>query len=250
MELLPILRALWRRRLLLGLGLIAAVAILVGLGGTKRTVTNSATAVTTVTLDTPQSQLVAANPPGADTLYWRASLMVHLLATRSSARALARQLGIRADQISVVDPALAQPLVRTDTASAAFKVGSGIVAPYVLTPYLPNASLPVISLEAAGPDLAGAERLVGAAVAVLRSEAPSQARRFTSQVLTNADNLRLQPFVVQQISPVKVRLVPSSSLPLKAIGGALLFLFAWFGGVLLLPKLRRSLRGGRLPLPA
>ena len=180
----------------------------------------------------------------------RASLMAHLLATQSSTAALAHQLGIRSDQVSVVDPALALPLVRSDTASAAMKVATGVAAPYVLTPYLPNTSLPVITLEAAGPDAAGARRLATAAVAVLRSEAPSDSRRFVSQVLTNAGNLRLQPFVVDQVSPVQVKLVATSSLPLKAIGGAFFFLFAWSGAVLLLPKLRRKMLPGRRPLPA
>jgi hypothetical protein len=249
-ELLPVLRLIWRRRLLLGVGVIAAVAILVGLGGTKSVVTNSATAVTSITLDTPKSQLVTAAPAGANTLYWRASLLAHLLATQSSTEALARQLGIRSDQVSVVDPALALPLVGTDTAQAAMKVATGVATPYVLTPYLPNSALPVISLEAAGPDAAGARRLAAAAVALLQSQAPQDARRFTSQVPTNAGNLRFQPFVVEQISPVQVKLVPSSSLPLKAIGGAFFFLFGWSGAVLLLPKLRRRDRPGRRPLPA
>jgi hypothetical protein len=241
---------MWRRRLLLALGLIGSLAILVGLGGTKRVVTNTATATTTVTLDTPKSELVAASPAGADTLAWRASLMIHLLATQSSTRELAHRLGVPSDQVGVVDPALALPLIRTDTAEAATKVGANVLTPYVLTAFLPNDSVPVIRLSAAGPHRAGAERLAQAAVALLQSEAPSDSRPFISQVKTDAGDLRLQPFVVDQIAPVKVRLIASSSLPLKAIGGALFFLLAWFFAVLLLPRVKRALLPRRRPLPA
>ena len=73
MELLPIFRLIWRRRLLLGAGLVAAIAAMVVFGG--KSATRSYVAWTQVTLDTPKSQLVAAAPAGGDTLAWRASLL-------------------------------------------------------------------------------------------------------------------------------------------------------------------------------
>ena len=94
-----------------------------------------------------------AAPVGADTLPWRASLLAHLLATQSCINELAGRLGVKPDQVAVVDPSFALPLVDTDTAAAAAKVNT-VVAPYVLTPSVPSDTLPIISLQSAAPTLA------------------------------------------------------------------------------------------------
>ena len=54
-------------------------------------------------------------------------------------------------QVAVVDPALATPLVATAMAQAAATASSHATAPYVLTVFVENDSLPVISIEAAAP---------------------------------------------------------------------------------------------------
>ena len=129
MELLPIFRLIWRRRLLLGAGLVAAIAAMVVLGG--KSATSSYVAWTQV-LDTPKSQLVAAAPSGGNTLAWRASLLSHLMATEVSKQDLARRIGVRSDQVGVADPSLALPTVPTNTAVAASKAALGITTPYRL----------------------------------------------------------------------------------------------------------------------
>lgn len=249
MELLHILRRLWRRRILLGAGLLVALATFVALGGTSPITARGALASTSVALDTPKSQLVAAAPAGADTLIWRAILLAQLLATKTSKTQLAGRLRVGPNQVAVVDPALDQPLVPTNTAEAATKVASPVAAPYVLATSFPNYAVPLISIEAAGPDRAAAGRLAEAAVAVLRSQAPTDGRRFTSQVITNAGVLRRQPFVVSQVAPLRIKLVASSSLPTKAVVAPLFVFLAWCTALLLVPRASIRLPGGRRARP-
>ncbi len=219
MEILPTLRAIWPRRLplaggiLVSLGMILMVlAVLVTLGGRKPVTTPSAVAWTTIALETPQSQLVAVAPPGADTLTWRASLLIHLMASESSVQELARRLGVGRDQVVVVDPALATPMVPTATAQAAAKAASHNAAPYALTVFAGKSILPLISIEAAAPDRAGAVRLAGAAVAVLESQA-SPRGTFSSPIATGGKDFSRQPFMVGQVAPVRVELLPALASP-------------------------------------
>jgi hypothetical protein len=247
MELLPALRAIRRRRLSLALGLLGALAVLFVMGGTKPVTTPNAVAWTEVALDTPQSQLATVSAAGADTLPWRASLLTHLMATDASTRQLARELGVGADQVIVVDPALETPLVTTSMAQAAATAASGAVAPYTLTMFVENTSLPLISIEAAAPHSAGAKRLADAAIAVLESQA-SPAGRFSSGIPTGGKDYRRQPFVIEQVAPVRVKLLPATAAPVKAIAGSLAFFLLWCAGVLLVPRLSRAVRGQRATL--
>ena len=82
MELVAILRVLWRRRVAVLAG--ALLAVLVGFGMASPP-TRSGIAWSSVALDTRPSQLVARTPKGADTLSWRSSLVTHL-ATSTDAR--------------------------------------------------------------------------------------------------------------------------------------------------------------------
>lgn len=247
MELLPIFRLIWRRRLLLGAGLVAAIAAMVVLGG--KSATSSYVAWTQVTLDTPKSQLVAAAPSGGDTLAWRASLLSHLTATEASKQDLARRIGVRSDQVGVADPSLALPTVPTNTAVAASKAALGLTTPYVLTVQLPNNALPVIALQTAAPDRSGAQRLAQAAVAVLRSQA-SPTGPIDTTIPSGLGLPKRQGFVVDQVAPVRVKLLATSSVSIKAIGAPLFILVFWSAAVLLMPRLSRSIRGSRRAVAA
>lgn len=243
MELLPILRSLVRRRLGLAVGLLATIVVFVGLGGTKPATRSSPVAWTSVSLDTPKSQLVYVAPSGADTLPWRASLLTHLLATPTLTEELAGRVGVAPDQVGVADPNLDVPLLETTPALDAAKAASASAAPYVLTPFIKDNSLPVISIEAVGPNRAGAVRLARAAVVVLQSQA-SAGGTFTSPVKTDAKVSKLQPFVVDQVAPIRVKVLTASKPPIKAIGAALFIFVFWCAGVALLPS-RRDRRAGR-----
>ncbi len=219
MEILLVLRAAWRRRRLVAGAVASAVIVFVGLHGMSPATTTSAVAWTRVALDTPRSQLLAVAPTGSESLIWRASLIEHLMATDASTRELASRLGVPANQVLVVDNDLVNPLVATTIANAATLAAGRAMAPYTLTVFLQNTSMPVISIEAAGPTRAGADRLAGAAVAVLSAQG-SAPGVFASQVHTNGEQSTLQPFEVVPIAPVRETVLSSSKLPLKALGAA------------------------------
>jgi hypothetical protein len=248
MELLPVLRSIWRRRLLVATGVLGAAVIMVGLGGTQPLTSTSAAAWTEVALDTPQSALAEVAPPGAETLSWRASLIAHLMATDTSIQDLARQVGVPASQVMLVDPALDQPLVATAMAQAATKAADRSSAPYALTVSVQN-PLPLISIEAAAPGRRSAVHLADAAVTLLESES-SPDGPFTSEIATADGVLKRQPFVVEQVAPVRVKLLSSTSVPLKPIAASLVAFVLWCtAGALLLPRFarRRPARGSALP---
>lgn len=222
MELLPLLRWGWRRRLVLVGALVASIAAFVALGGSRSSGATSAIAWTQVTLDTPHSQLAAAAPAGADTLSWRASLLTHLMATDASTRELASRLGVTQNELGVVDLRLSVPLVQTSMAVASSEAGFLAATPYSADVFLPDPTLPVISIEATAPQSSSAQRLAKAAVAILNLQA-SPGGRFSSSIPTDADPRRrtLQPFGIARVAPVQVMLVRASTTSLKPVAGAL-----------------------------
>jgi hypothetical protein len=236
-EVLPFLQALWRRRLLIGLGLLVAVALAAAVARPQRAA--SAEAWTRLSLDTPNSQLIASDPAGAGTLPWRASLLMHLTGADSARRQLAQRLGVRYDQVAVVDPALALPEFAASIPTNAAKAAAVTAAPYVLTLTMPSEILPIVSIRAAAPDRAGAVRLAQAAVALLQSQA-SQGGTYKSLVLTDAQDLpALQPFVVNQVAPVHVKRVEATLLPTSRIAAIVLLFLAWTAAVVGVPRLLR-----------
>jgi hypothetical protein len=244
-ELFPVLR--WIRRrwavLAVGGGVAIVMAIAIGLPPT----TSSAVAWTRVTLDTRTSQLVEPAPGGAETLPWRASLLTHLLTGDVTQRQLAQRVGVRPDQVTVVDQALSVPESPASMPQIAAKVANVTRAPYVLTVAMPDQALPIISLVAAAPDRAGAVRLANAAVAVVGSRA-SAGGTYRSPILTDpAYPPALQPFVIDQVTPVHAKTVVARPMPGKAVA-VLVFVFgAWCAAVALLPRLmprRRTLAAG------
>jgi hypothetical protein len=235
MELLPLFRLIWRRRLLLGIGLVVAVALAVAIGGPPPS--SSAVAWTRVALDTPTSQLVKSAPAGADTLTWRASLLVHLMKTDDVQRELARRLGVPTDQVAVVDPGLATPEIPASLPTAASDAAAMTVAPYTLTVFAPSLYLPLIAIEAAAPDHASAESLAAGAADILESQSSLSGARYESMIKTGGPPATLERFLVEQVAPIRTKPVNAPVVPIKQIG-APVFLFAiWAVGVLLLPLL-------------
>jgi hypothetical protein len=222
MELLPIVRRLWAGRFWLAAAAALAVIATV-MAGPARTVT-SAIAWTQVALDTPSSQLVDPAPKGADSLSWRASLMTRLMSTDATQRRLARDLGIRTDEVTVVDPVLAAPEVRASLPTRAADAAAVTAAHNVLTVEMRNSSLPVIFIEAAAPDAAGARRLAEAAVAILMQQAGREGR-YASRIPA-AGTRRYQPFAVQQVADIRVEPISSAEVSMRApLPGVLFLLF-------------------------
>jgi hypothetical protein len=241
MELLPLFRLIWRRRLALGAGIVVAVALAIVIGTPPAG--SSAVAWTRVDVDTPTSQLVKSAPGGADTLPWRALLLVHMMRRDEVQREIARRLSVPPDQVAVVDPDLAIPEVPASMPTAASEAASMTVTPYVLTVQMPNQLLPMISLEAAAPDAAGAKRLAAAGAAVLEAQSSSPDSRYSSIIKTGAGAPpTYQGFVVSQVAPIRAKPVAASEMPVKQIGAPLFLLGLWAAAVLLLPGRRRRPR--------
>jgi len=249
MELLPILRLMWRRRFPLAVGAVVALALLIGMGGTRPLTTKSAVAWTTVALDTKKSQLVDVAPSGGSTLAWRAALLGDLMMTTRTQQDIARRMGVSSDQVLVSDGDLSLPLVPTAMANAAANAATDPTAPYMLSVFTKDNTLPVISINATAMTATGATALAKAAVAELQTHA-SPGGTFSSKIVTGTRGFELQPLVVNQVSPTRVKVLTSSSLPTKAIAMSFLFFVVWVAGALLAPRLLRRLRpSGRRMLP-
>ncbi len=250
MEVLPILRLMWRRRFPLAVGAVVALALLIGMGGTTPVTTKAAVAWTSVALDTQQSQLVDIAPSGGSTLAWRAALLGDLMMTSQTSADIARRMGVPSDQVQVTDSDLSLPLVPTAMANAAANAATDPTAPYMLSVFTKDDTLPVISINATAATPPGATALANAAVAELQTHA-SAGGAFRSKIVTGTKGLELQPLVINQVSPTRVKVLTSSSLPTKALAMSFLVFVAWFAGSLIVPRLlRRMRRTDRRILPA
>jgi hypothetical protein len=240
MELLPALRMLWRRRLLVAAGFLAAIAMAVVVGCAPPS--SSAVARTRVTLDTRKSQLVESAPPGVDTLPWRASMITHLMQDDSAQRGVAQRLGVDPSQIEIVDPVLAVPVTPASMPLDASDAASVTAAPYVVTVGVVDTGLPMISIEAAAPDRRGAARLAEATVAVLETYA-SPKGRYRSLIKTGGGApATFQPFVVRPIGDVRVKTVKAAALPIKAVVVPGFLLAVWIGCLAFVPRRPRRQR--------
>src|SRR3954465_14176653 len=97
MELVAVLRALGRFRLLVVVGCVVAGGL--GYMATKGATTYQGIATTRVMLDTPTSQTLEANSVYGPSLEWRSALVGDLMATDATRDRVAREMGIAADQL-------------------------------------------------------------------------------------------------------------------------------------------------------
>ena len=121
-------------------------------------------------MDTPDSSLVTGDPKGGDTLSWRATLLAMQLATDQSQRALAAKAGVPSSQLSVTDTELAGPTVLAPLPTAAAKAADSTAKPYAVTVGTDD-TVPIITIQTAAPDRAGAVRFAQAAVSTLQAGA-------------------------------------------------------------------------------
>jgi hypothetical protein len=193
MEVVAALRLLWRRRIRVGIGAVLALAVAVAVG--RSPVPASGLAKTRVVVDTPRSQLVTGAPRGADTLYWRATLLAMRLGTDAARQQLARETQVPADKIAVTDVELTAPSVPASLPTAAVQAATVTPEPYVLTVDT-NDVLPIVSIETTAPDRVGATRLAEAAVHALQAGA------------SPGDTAAAQGLSIQQVSPIVARVIP------------------------------------------
>jgi hypothetical protein len=240
MEIPATLRAPRRRWRLWLVGALLALAL--GVMVASRT-SSSGIASTRVVLDTPTSQVIDAAPIGAESLAWRASLLVHLMASEPVKGRLADQLGIAPGELAVVDPSLSVPEVPASLPAAAAEASAVNTAPYTVTASLDDEALPIISIEAAAPDGERAAELAAAATDELKAQAPppqkvadvsfAEAQAEASEPIPSA----LQGFVVDDAAPIRVKATETGPDPIRTVGLTLLAFGLWCAGAALAPPI-------------
>jgi hypothetical protein len=209
----------------LGAVLALAVAVKVGAGVSD----GRALAEVRVLLDTPQSQLTNVDPPRVESLPWRANLLSLLLATEPARRQLAREAGIPAQQLAVVDSDLATPIVPASLPAKAAEPAANPSEVYLLSVHT-DPTIPLISLEAQAPDREAAARLAEAAAHALKiSAAPS-------------DMPEARTFIAEPVGPIKTRSLAAGHRTLRMLGVAIVLFGLWCAGVVLVSAIVRSMR--------
>jgi hypothetical protein len=220
-------RALWWRRIFVLLGVVLAIGAAAKVAG--GTGDGRAGAEVRVLLDTPQSQLVNADPARVESLPWRANLLSQLLGTEPARQQIARGAGIPADQLAVVDLDLATPTVPAPLPVAAAESALNPREAYLLSVHS-DALIPLISLEAQAPDRGAAARLAEAAAHALKiSAAP-------------ADIPEARSLIAEPVGPITTRSIPSDHRTLRMLGMAIVLFGLWCAGVVLVSAIARSMR--------
>jgi hypothetical protein len=233
MEIVTVLRIYWRRRKALGVGALVALLSALALGHSS--VAPSGVAEVRVVFDTPQSQLVADDPRGADSLPWRATLAAMVLGTGPSRQVMAVDAEIPVDEIAVTDVELTVPSVPASLPRAAVEAAITTTQPYVVTVHTDD-DLPVVSIATSAPTRTGAARLAQAAIHALQSG--------VSPVTTE----ELQGLSVQEVGPVEARQLPGGRGRKKAAVMAMGIFVLWCMALFLRPGLAgvtRTLRETR-----
>jgi hypothetical protein len=232
MEVVALLRVLWRHRIAVAVG--AVVAIAVGLLVMRSDRTQLGVASMRVILDTPNSQTVDVAPVGVTTLEWRTGLYADLMADQTSRERIARSMGIDVDQLVVRSPALSAPLVVIPLPQAALDAAGTVAEPYELAiQALPP--LPIIAIDARAPSREAAGRLASAAAEALKA---------ATEVELTAET---QQFVMTEVGPPKTRAVVNGpGRPTAAIIVVVVFC-AWCTGITLIAALTRGRRPRRRP---
>lgn len=237
MDLAAILDILWKRRVIVALGVIVAIASGLLLG--RQSQVRGAAAESTVgsvrmVLDTSDSQLVEAAPEGADTLPIRAALLANAMAAKSATDVIARAAGVPADQLVVVGPAAKKtPTLETPLVSQVSQATLSADAPFVVDVSADELT-PIISIEAHARNPSQVRRLTEAAGEGLRT------------LLAAEDGSHSRGFVLDTAAPVRIeQLTTSSSQMPMIIGGALATLVCWCIGIVLVVGLARRSRRPR-----
>lgn len=235
MELAGIVRIMWARRILVALGIVAAVAVGLLAGRVmeaRHTVATAGVGKARMVLDTAHSQLVAAAPKGADTLAMRASLLADTLATRAGRSAIARMAGIHRKDLLVLFPAATkEPTDETPLVKQLLKMTSATQAPYLVNVIVDDIT-PIISIEAYAADNAHVRRLTTATISALRSR------------LTAEDGTGTGGFVLDTIAPPRLDKLPAGSHTAVVMLGAAIVTFAfWCLSIVLVAAVSRRWRG-------
>lgn len=235
MGLVGLLRLLWRRRIVVAVGLLLAIAVaLVGIqrgaGGAP-----TASSLTKVLIDTPKSLVADAQARGAGTIYTRARLVGALIADDDAKAAVARRAGLQPYELAIAGPgAAAPPDVITPLAEQAIAVAKPTQSYLVSADVAPK--LPIISIKADAPDREQAVKLDRAAVDTLSSvarDAPGGGKSVA----------------IEQLGRPLITTWAAGGGKANAVGGALALFILWCLGCVLFDRVvrRRNLRRAEWP---
>jgi hypothetical protein len=239
MELITILRELWRRRWLVVASavLAAAAGLLLLYRVTLPTKVESrqykvALGTVNVLVDTPDSQVIDLNPKGVDAVGTRANLLANLITTTPIKNAIAKHLQMPAKDLVVLAPPSGGVLASNPTQTKGAVDTAGRNAKIIAIRTDPQ--LPVISIDTQAPDTATAARLADGAVAGLEDYLKSVA---ATQSVPTARQL-----VLRQLGEAQV--AEATRGPRRMFG--VVFAFFLFGAacaaIVIVPGVARGLR--------
>jgi hypothetical protein len=221
MEFLVILRTLGRQRILVATG--AVVAIVVGLHiagrvslwppGVISPQRVSGTATMRVLIDRPNSLLDDSAPEVADPVATRAVLIANLMTSAPVKRAISRDAGVPAGQVTVIGPATEGPAAISPLAERASTAEATSPNPNVIR-VSADGQLPIVTMSANAPGAGRAAKLVTAAVHRLDSLAATQ----------NGADGRV---VATPLGTPQVREVTRSPQPAVAVAAAIAVFGLW-----------------------
>ena len=233
MELVALLRILWRRRVYVALGLVLALAV--GFAASRGETRQLGIASTRVVIDTVDSQLVDAEPVGADTLAWRAALLGDLMGSDAGRPRIAYSMGIPEKDLAVVAPHLNEPPKNTPAARRAAEAGAITTQPYVVA-IQADGPLPIIDIDATAPTPGDAARLATAATDAIRAVA--SAHEDTAETLA---------FVVDDAGAMKTKAITNGPRRGLAAALAIVFFAMWCAGVIVVSHLTGRRATGAAP---
>lgn len=198
MEIVIILRELWRRRVIVVLiallALLAGFAVAFRLPSLESRKHEVGIATAGVLVDTPNSQVIGVAPKGSDTLGVRAGLIANLMTEGVVKASIAERAGIPPDDLDgVSDSSVGAATEKPAASSKAYVLRTRVA----ITPG--GDRLPIIEIEAEAPDAARAAKLADAAVVGLGNYLDSKA---TSEQVSEAERLRVSGLGPPQASDV------------------------------------------------
>jgi hypothetical protein len=232
------LRLLWGRRLLVALGALLAVCamalVFVGPVAPRGGTSVVGVASERWLIDTPDSQLVYANPKAANTLAMRAVLLADLLASEKVKAQVVRGAGLRPDQVEILGPSQhVQPVTETPLVTQALVAAAAPKAPYRLSVYADGAT-PLIAADAQAGDAKSARALVDSARKAVAGMLPQLAGDSRSRVVLE-----------ELAAPEPKEVATHSRARLIMFGAALLVFPLWCAALIMGSGLAERLRAGQ-----
>jgi hypothetical protein len=235
MELVAFLRVLWRHRLVVALG--ALVAIGIGVIVARGPVTHTGAATRNMLLDTPTSELVDADPLGADSLGWRATFLANLMSSDAVRLRVAGEMRVPADSLVITVPSQSIPPIPLSLPVKALDAAATSASTKPLQLSISDVRpLPMIRIDARAPNRSTAARLVAVASHLLSDEAPAPVGS------PAARGVYLQPLVARELGPVKSRDIAAGARRSMAAAVAVVVFALWCSAVAVVSSLARARR--------